>query len=340
MLRLALPSKGELEEPTLAFLRACGLGVNRPNSRQYTAGIPALRDTVVLFQRAADIPAKVAEGSVDLGITGLDVVRETLPEGSSCGVILDDLDYGQCDLVLAIPETWIDVSSMADLVEVAEEMRAKGMELRVATKYPRLVRQFFLQKGLNYFSMVASSGAIEVAPTMGFADVIADLSSSGTTLRENALKTLVDGTVLSAQACLLGNLVALRHNPTALDTTKALLEMMEAYLRARDYFSVTGNVRGESAEAVAQSVMSQPEVAGIRGPTVAKVYSYYGEAQDWFAATVVVRKRKLMQAVEHLRSIGGSSVTVAPVGYVFEESSTAYCSLVQTLDAQAATAAR
>src|SRR5205823_2988685 len=128
MLRIAVPSKGELEEPTLAFLRACGLSVHRPNSRQYTAEIPGLDHSVVVFQRAADIPAKVEEGSVDLGITGLDIVSEGLREVSRVGVLMEDLDYGGCKLVVAVPDTWIDVASMADLVEVAEEMRSRGQE--------------------------------------------------------------------------------------------------------------------------------------------------------------------------------------------------------------------
>lgn len=332
MLRIALPSKGELEEPTLAFLQACGLSVDRPNARQYMAAIPALSKTTVLFQRAADIPAKVDEGSVDLGVTGLDVVREYLHEASDTYVLLEDLEFGRCDLVVAAPETWIDVSSMADLVEVAEEMRTRGQELRVATKYPRLVREFLLRKELNYFTLVASTGAIEVAPTMGFADIIADLSSSGTTLRENGLKTLVDGTILSSQACLIGNLPALRRDHEALETTKRLLEMIEANMRARDYFSVTANIRGETPELVAERVISQPEAAGMRGPTVAKVYSRYGQEQDWFAVTVVVRKHNLLQAVDHLRHIGATSVTVSPPHYVFEGESQAYVQLLQSLE--------
>lgn len=336
MLRLALPSKGELEDPTLAFLRACGLAVNRPNSRQYTASIPALEQTTVLFQRAADIPAKVAEGSVALGITGLDVVRETLNDGSPCSVLLEDLQFGGCELVIAVPDTWIDVSSMADLLEVAEDMRARGLELRIATKYPRLARQFLLAKGLNYFSLVASTGAIEVAPTIGFADIIADLSASGTTLRENGLKTLAEGTILSSQACLVGNLDALRRTPGALEATKVILEMMEACLRARNYFSVTANIRGDSAEAVAQRVMAQPEVAGMQGPTVSKVYSRYDEADNWFAVTIVLRKADLLRAVEHLRKMDASGLTVFPPSYVFDGGSAAYKTLLAALESPAA----
>lgn len=331
MLRLALPSKGELEDPALAFLRACGLSVLRPNARQYTAGIPVLGDAQVLFQRAADIPAKVQEGSVELGITGLDIVRETVHDPRGCAVLMEDLDFGQCDLVVAAPETWIDITSMTDLVEVADEMRSRGLELRVATKYPRLVRGFFLQKGINYFTIVASTGAIEVAPTMGFADIIADISSSGTTLRENGLKTLSDGTILSSQACLIGNLDSLRVNPAAVQGTKVLLEMMEACLRARDYFSITANMRGDSPDAIAQRVISQPEAAGIRGPTVAQVYSRYEQDRDWFAVTVVVRKANLLRAVEHLRKMDASSVTVSSPAYVFEVESAAYRALLGAL---------
>ena len=335
MLRLALPSKGEMEEPTLAFLKSCGLTVERHNARQYTAEIPSLGHTAVLFQRAADIPAKVQEGSVDLGITGLDIVRESLKEDSDTVVLLEDLGYGGCELVVAVPETWIDVTAMADLVELADDMRARGTELRVATKFFRLTRQFFAQKGLNYFSLVASTGAMEVAPAMGFADIIVDLTASGTTLRENGLKTLGDGTLLRSQACLLGNLAMLKANPDALETTKAILEMSEARLRAGGYFSVTANMQGDSPEAVAQRVISQPQAAGMRGPTVSKVYSRFGQGQDWFAVTVMVRKDDFLQAVEHLRKMGGSSVTVASPNYVFEGESTAYRNLLNALERDA-----
>ncbi len=331
MLRIAVPSKGELEEPTLAFLRACGLSVNRPNSRQYMAEIPGLDRSVVVFQRAADIPAKVEEGSVDLGITGLDIVNEGLREGSQVGVLMEDLDYGGCELVVAVPDTWIDVASMADLVEVAEEMRSRGQELRVATKYPRMARDFLLRKELNYFTLVSASGAIEASPTLGFADVIADLTSSGTTLRENGLKTLVDGTILSSQSCLIGNLTSLRNNPEALESTRHLLEMIEAYLRARDFFSVSANVRGDSEDMVAQKALSYPETAGISGPTVAPVHNRYGEERDWFNVTVIVTKKNLMRATERLRGIGANSIIVFPVHYVFHEESSAFVRLEQTL---------
>jgi len=332
MLRFAVPSKGELEEPTLGFLRACGLSVNRPNSRQYTARIPALKDAVVLFQRAADIPLKVAEGSVDLGIAGLDSVQEVLRDQAQVSVLMEDLQYGACDLVLAVPETWIDVLSITDLVEVAEELRAEGTELRVATKFPSLTRQYLIEHGLNFFTLVASSGAMEVSPAMGFADIIADLTSSGTTLRENGLKTLEGGTILSSQACLIANLGRLRTTPGGIETTRHILEMMEAALRAREYYSLTANIQGPSAEDVAGQVMRDPKVAGMRGPTVAKVFSHFAEAQDWFAVTVVVPKQVLLQAVQHLRSMGGNGITVGSPNYVFESTASAYERLLAALE--------
>ena len=112
MLRLALPSKGEMEEPTLLFLDSCGLGVERPNTRLYTATIPSQPELAVIFQRAADIPAKVEEGSAELGITGLDTVEEFRGEGGEMVVLFPDLGFSRCDLVVAVPEVWIDRKSV------------------------------------------------------------------------------------------------------------------------------------------------------------------------------------------------------------------------------------
>src|SRR5579884_1439022 len=203
-LRLALPSKG-MEEETLAFLHACGLAVDRPNPRQYRAIIRSLPGVEVLFQRAADIYAKVSEGTVDLGITGYDVVREHQEEDDPVVLLQPELGFGRCALVLAVPDGWIDVESVTDLAEVAAALRARGRELRVATKYPNLTRQFLYDHGINFFTLVESTGAMEAAPALGYADIICDISSSGVTLRENRLKPITGGTLLTSQACLIGN---------------------------------------------------------------------------------------------------------------------------------------
>ena len=159
-LRLALPSKG-MEEATLSFLGACGLSVDRSNPRQYRAALRTPAGVTVVFQRAADIFDKVDEGSVDLGITGFDIVSEHEHEDDAVEVLYPKLGYGRCELVLAVPDAWLDVRSIADLAEVATGLRAKGAELRVATKYANLTRQFLYQHGINYFTIV---GAASSAP--------------------------------------------------------------------------------------------------------------------------------------------------------------------------------
>jgi ATP phosphoribosyltransferase len=222
------------------------------------------------------------------------------------------MGYSRCELVVAVPDAWIDVSSVADLVDLSVELRERGRELRVATEYPRLVRRFLFSKGLNYFTLVESSGATEAAPTMGYADIIADITETGVTLRDNRLKTVADGTILKSQACLIGNRRLLKQDPCCLETTRFMLELIEARLRASNYYRY-------------------PEVAGIQGPTISKVYSKLSQEQDWYAVTVVVEMDKLVEAVETMRQMGGSGITVFSANYVFEGESQLYKRLVQQL---------
>jgi ATP phosphoribosyltransferase len=320
-----------MEAPTLLFLEACGLRVERPNVRQYTARIPALPGTVVLFQRAADIAGKVEEGNADLGITGYDTVAEHQHEGSDLIVIEPSLGFSGCELVLAVPDSWVDISSVADIAELSAEFRDRGRDFRVATKYPRLTRQFFFEKGINHFSLVESKGALEAAPLMGYADLIADLTSSGTTLRENRLKMLTGGTILESSACLIGNRRALRRDRPKLGLTRLILEAFEARRRADRHYSVTANIRGETPEAVAGLILARPEYAGIQGPTLARVYSKEPDGGTWYAITIVVERKHLLGAVDHLRACGGTSVTVYAAHYVFAEVSRSYQSLLRTL---------
>lgn len=330
-LRLALPTKGELEEPTMGFLQACGLKVERPSARQYAGTIPSLPGLGVLFLRAADIAEKVIEGSADLGITGLDSVMESAPEESPLTIVMEDLGYGSCELVLAAPDSWVDISTVADLADLAVEMRGQGRDLRVATKYPRLTRRFLLDKGLNYFTLVEASGAMEAAPAAGYADIISDLTSSGVTLRENRLKPLGGGRILASQACLSGNKACLGESPAKRALARALLELMEAHLGAGHYFSVTANIRGDSPEAVAAHLRRRPELAGLQGPTVAPVFSRRGDGNTWYEVTVIIPKTMLTEAVDYLRLIGGSSIAVAAPAYVFEAECRAYRRLLQEL---------
>ena len=150
---------------------------------------------------------------------------------------------------------------------------------------------------------------------MGFADMIADVSESGTTMRENRLKTISGGTIISSQACLISNQRLLAEDDAKLDRAKSLVDVIEGHLRSRAYYSVTANMRGETPEDVARQVLEHTEISGLRGPTIAKVYSQDGVG--WYAATVIIRKSRLSEAVNRLRQAGGTSVTVSDLNYVF-----------------------
>ena len=321
-LRLLLPSDGDLHQPALDFLRGCGLPVRRPNARRYTATIPAIPGVEVLFQRTADITAKVEEGSAELGITGLDRLLEYREDDRRAAALVENLGFGRCDLVLAVPDVWLDVTSLADLADLALEFREEGKQLRIATKYPRLLSAFLHDRGINYFTLAPASGTLEAAPVAGYADLIADLSATGTTLRENRLKTLEDGTILSSQACLLANTELLAVSPGAQTLARGLTEMMEAHMRAEPYYRLTANVQGSSADEVSGMILARPTLAGLRGPTIARVYNV--QEIGWFSVSLLVKKDSLLEAVYHLRECGAVDVAASQLGYLFDDHSHAY----------------
>lgn len=329
-IRLALPSDGDLYEPTLAFLKSCGMAVDRPSARRYMATINALPGATVLFQRTGDITQKMEEGSAELGVTGLDRFLESRREGSPVVQLIEDLSFGQCDLVIAVPESWLDVVSTDDLADLAVEFRQTGRQLRIATKYPRLVRTFLYSRGINYFSLVQASGSLEAAPEAGYADLIADLTASGVTLRENRLKTLAEGSVLASQACLIGNRKLLKESPRALELARNILELMEGHLRAGSFYHLTANVRGVSAEAVGARILSKADLAGLEGPTISSVYNVR-EEEAW-SVSLVVPREQLLEAVDHLRDSGGTDIFASQISYLFEGSSPAYRRLLDRLE--------
>jgi ATP phosphoribosyltransferase len=323
-----------MEDQTLSFLDKCGLSVDRSNPRQYRARITSLPNIEVTFQRAGDIFEKVDQGSVDLGVTGLDVVAEYRREEDRVEVLLPELGYGRCSLVLGVPDAWIDVTSIHDLSEVAAERRSHGRELRIATKYGNLTRQFLYDHGINHFSLMESSGAVEAAPGLGYADLIADLTSSGVTLRENRLKTVAGGTILQSEACFIANRAELARDASKLERTRRILEAMEASIRARPFLSLTANVQGSSAESVARNVIAHGDVAGLQGPTIARVYPRVPEeGSEWFAVTVVVPKDRLQDAVDSLRRAGASDITAFQVSYVYESRAWSFEALLRSIEA-------
>ena len=331
-MRLVIPSDGELGNATLNFLAACGVKVSRPNARRYTGSIPSLPGVAVLFQRTADITREVEEGSAEMGITGLDRLVEYRHDDGSAVAVIPDLEYGRCEYVLAVPDSWLDVTSVADLADLALEFHERGRQLRIAAKYQRLLRRYLFERDINYFTIVPVSGALEAAPAAGYADLIADLTATGTTLRENRLKTLDGGAILTSQACLIANPGALAESAASLQLAQSLTETLEAHLRAEPYYRISANVQGRSAEEVSAMILARPEVAGLRGPTVARVFSI--TEQDWYAVSLLVRKDRLLDAVSHLRECGGVDIGAAQLSYLFKGESRAFRGLLDAVAEQ------
>jgi ATP phosphoribosyltransferase len=337
VLRFGVPQRGRIGEQALPFLESCGLRVRKESERQLTAGIDGLPGVTVILQRAEDILRQVADGKADIGITGMDIVHEVLGERGDVVVLHDNLGFSASELVVAVPDSWIDVSTVADLADVAIEMRERGDELRVATSFPNLARRFFYAHGITHFSFVQLTGGVEAAPGVGFADVVVDVTSTGTTLKENRLKVLRNGTVFQSHACLVGNRRALAEHREKRELTRRILELIEARLRAQEYFSITANLQGASERDVARALLQSPATHGRRGPTVARVYTEEDLARagsgepGWFAATIIVGAADLQAAVDHLRAVGGSGISVVPLRYLFNQRSERYEALLAEL---------
>ena len=203
---LALPSKGRLKDDAIAVFARAGIAIGEPeNARSYRAGVDGIDGLEVLFLSASEIARELAAGTVDLGVTGEDLVRETIVDWESRVGIAARLGFGAADVVVAVPDVWYDVATMADLDDVAADFRQRhGRRLRIATKYWRLTQRFFSQMhGIQVYRIVESLGATEGAPAAGSADVIVDITSTGATLDANHLRVLEDGVILKSQACLV-----------------------------------------------------------------------------------------------------------------------------------------
>ena len=325
-IRLSLPSKGRLQDDSMEFLAECGLTVQKLNPRQYQAKMPALPDLTVLFQRPSDIVVSVRQGSVDFGITGIDVLEEKRGDNGDVIILHDALGFGHCSLKLAVPESWANVTNISSLKKYAGTF---DHPLRVATKFPVLTERFLNQNNISH-TLISAEGTLETAPTIGYADIISDLVSSGQTLQDNRLRALPDGLIQASQSALIANRKALQTNPEALEMARRLLEYIEAHLRAKENLLVIANMRGESSEAIAQKIFTQTSVGGLQGPTISPIITREAN-QGWHSVTVVVRRDHLTQAIAELRGIGGSGIIVSPVTYIFEEEPPRYTAMLAAL---------
>lgn len=317
--RISLPSKGRLAEEALTLMKDAGLEIKKSNPRQYEALIPALPEVKVLFQRPADIAVSVRDGIVDFGITGLDVVAENQNENKDILILLDQLKFGECEFCAIVPEAETQIHKMSDLPNL---IKPGHKNLRVATKFPNITKRFFENMNIKNVSYVVSEGALEIAPTIGYADMITDLVSTGLTLRDNRLKILDDGLILKSQACLIGNRQNLLNSNLVMSIARQIMEFIVAYLRAQNNVAIYANIRGDSPEKVAALILGKKVIRGLQGPTISRVITHKGE--NWFAAHLIVSKSDLAEAIREIREIGGSGVVVTPVNYIFEEEPESY----------------
>ena len=204
LISIGLPSKGRLKEGSINFFEKNNLKLtSNGGERNYFARIVNFPYIKIIYLHAKEIIQRLGDGTLDIGISGLDLLNESPINLQKKIGVKKKLNFGTANLVIAIPDDWIDVQTVADLEEVAFEFRdKKNSRLRVATKYPNLTNNFLVSKGVTQYKLVSSLGATETYPFIGSSEIITDITSSGKTLKDNNLRILKDGLILKSQACL------------------------------------------------------------------------------------------------------------------------------------------
>ena len=204
IITIGLPSKGRLRDKSLDFFNNRELKIlTSSKERNYFASIQNKPNIKIIYLHAKEIIQRLGDGTLDLGISGLDLLNESEKNIKDKILIKKKLDFGYANLVVAVPDDWIDVQTIADLEEVAFNFRSKkNKRLRVATKYPNLTNNFLISKGVTQYKLIPSLGATETYPFIGSAEIITDITSTGKTLKDNDLRVLKDGLILKSSACL------------------------------------------------------------------------------------------------------------------------------------------
>jgi ATP phosphoribosyltransferase len=322
-IRLALPSKGHLYEGSIELLKTAAYAVRRGSDRQYEATIIGHGRFHVVFMRPADIVIQVQEGRCHLGVTGMDVFAEHALETDLAIVVVPDLGYGACRLAVAVPESWIDVTHIMDLVDLTTEFKTAGRTFRVSTKYPALVRQYFRKFGIYYYQLVDSEGALELQPSLGIADVIVDLASSGTTLKDNRLREIEGGTVLASSACLIGHAPSLASlaGEGEMGALALLLDAVDGVRRAEGWLhlEVVGSQAAPGSEPAAK-VASHLGEAGAAHIARGEVWDDHGNP-GW-RVTALLPAKKLMACTRALLRMGAGRIVAVPPQIVFDRAGT------------------
>ena len=250
-----------------------------------------------------------------LGVTGEDLVREQMPDADKRVVLIEGLGFGHANVVVAVPQAWIDVRTMADVDDVATAFRHHhGRKLRVATKYINLTRGFFSDHGVIDYRIVESSGATEGAPAAGTAEMIVDITTTGTTLTANALKVIEDGTILRSQA----NLVASRGanwGETERELARVILDRIAAQARARAFREVRARFAACDGKLVETAKEKFAIATPFGGPTSSGMLTLHCPPGEVYALT------------SFLRENGAEAVAVAELGYVFSRDNPLYAKL-------------
>ncbi|WP_420412019.1 ATP phosphoribosyltransferase [Roseibium sp.] len=312
---IAIPSKGRLQENTHAFFGRAGLKVTRPGgARNYRGAIKGLVSVEIAFLSASEIARALSDGAVHFGITGLDLVDENIADPASTVHIVTPLGFGHADVVIAVPKAWIDVESMADLSDVASDFRNRhGRRMRVATKYVNLTRAYFAKHGIADYRIVESAGATEGAPAAGSAELIVDITSTGSTLEANNLKVLTDGVMLRSQANLVASLNA-DWSDTALNGAREILDRVAAEEAARDIKLVKAVVDDRT-----QALRSVANVGAVQR---------FPEAAETSRVNVLCPKDAVAECAKLLIAEGADTVTVETLDYVFSKENPLFAPLM------------
>jgi ATP phosphoribosyltransferase len=313
---VAVPAKGRLQENAEAFFMRAGLPLIKPRgARDYRGAVSGLDDVEVAYLSASEITAQLAAGAVHLGVTGEDLVREMIPDADKRVVLIEGLGFGYANVVVAVPQAWIDVRTMADVDDVATAFRHHhDRKMRVATKYINLTREFFSSHGVIDYRIVESSGATEGAPAAGTAEMIVDITTSGATLAANGLKVVEDGTILRSQA----NLVAARNaawGKTERDLARVILDRVAAQARARAFREVRARFAAGTDMLVENARRKFGIEAPFGGPSSSGMLILHCPPDQVYALT------------NYLRENGAEAVAVADLDYVFSRDNPLYTKL-------------
>jgi ATP phosphoribosyltransferase len=319
---LAVPSKGRLQENAQAFFRRAGLALLQPRgAREYRGTVEGVSGVEIAYLSAAEITTQLAQGAAHLGVTGEDLVREMIPDTEKNVVLVEKLGFGLANVVVAVPQAWIDVRTMADLDDVATAFRLRhDRKVRVATKYVNLTRGFFARHGITDYRIVESLGATEAAPGAGTAELIVDITTTGATLAANGLKVIEDGLMLRSEA----NLVASRKASWGADEceiARAILDRIAADARARAF----REVRARFPECDVRLLATARERFGVVAP--------FGGPTSSGMLTLHCPPSAIHGLANFLRENGAGMVSVAELEYVFASENPLYARLEAGLGA-------